>query len=200
MAFSPIPNAARLEVRLLGPQLQLMEFGSYWTLTTPAPMDSADVLALAEAADLAASTRLKTGIILAAVVYNGVEARALDTSSSPVATAAAHAGNGTRDGVMLPAEVAMVASFGSGIAGRSHRNRWYFPGLATGDLDTSGSGQGLFSASIVATMTTQFGAFLADISAAGYSHVIGSPKLGSFVAVTSMQVQRRPGSQRRREP
>jgi len=196
--FHPIPNAAKLTVRFTGPQLQTWTIGSYWSLVTPAPFTPLEVKGLADQGDVEFMTELLAGFVLPQVRYEGCEARALDTISSPSHFSNANAGPGGHTQVMLPAEVAAVTTFASGTPGRSFRNRWYWPGIEADSLDIA-PGDGVFSSAFVGNMQTAFNSFLAATAGTTFKHVVASPKLGTFVDVTSVTVKRRPASQRRRE-
>jgi hypothetical protein len=198
-AFAPVPSCAHLAIKFLGPQVQEMMVGSYWTLDTPSPMTETQVKGLADAADQVFHDVLLADFVLNSMTYTGTEVRALDAADAPVATAALNAGTGGVNLVPLPLEVALVYAFDSGLAGRSHRNRWYWPGLAVDNLSTSPK-NGLWGDFAVNAYTAAFSTFFTELAASEFRHVVASRKLGSFVPVTTRTVRRRPGSQRRREP
>lgn len=200
LPFQPIPTVARLTIRIQGPQLQVMSCHTYWRLTTPAAMTALEVKGLADQCDTA---MLAQGIIVGTInqscEYLGSNAQALDAVDAPQHFSNANAASGGVVANMLPLEVAVVFSFNSGLRGRSHRNRWYWPNADIGMLDSSPK-DGLFQASVVSTYHLVFGEFFAAVAGTAFEQVVASPKLGTADPMTSFIVRRRPGSQRRREP
>jgi hypothetical protein len=200
MAFHPIPQCAKLTIRIQGPQLQVMTVGSYWRLVTPAPFTPLEVKGLADHADTAMLAEgVTAGLVNASCTYLGSEAVALDAPGAAAHFSSANAGPGGVTAQLLPLEIAAVFSFQSGLAGRSHRNRWYWPGVDIGALDSTPR-DGLFNATILASWKTTIDAFLAGVAGTEFVHVVGSPKLGTYQDVVGYSIKRRPGSQRRREP
>jgi hypothetical protein len=200
MAFHPIPDVASLTLRIQGPQLQLMSSRTYWRQAVAAPFTALEVKGLADVADTEMlATNIISGGVNTSCEYVGAEARALDTISSPVHFSNANAGVGGVAVQLLPLEIALVFSVNSGVPGRSHRNRFYWPGIDTGALDATPR-DGLFSPATVTAYHLAFSTFFAAITAAGFVQVVASPKLGTYVDSTGFDVKRRPGSQRRREP
>jgi len=200
MAFHPIPNVARLTCRMEGPQLQVISWGTYWTLETPAPFTHTELDGLASNADVNYWSMVVNGLNPPGMRYVGFEARALDTASSPVAFHGENAANGGHDVTMLPLEVAAIWSLRSTSAGRSHRNRVYWPGLVTSYLDASPN-DGILTTAFVALLLGQLQAWAAAVAGAGtFVQVVASPKLGTFDTMAASHVSRRPASQRRREP
>lgn len=200
MPFHPIADVARLTVRVQGPQLQVMTIGTYWTLATPAPMSPTDVAGLAGDADVTFASTLLTTRLNDHLTYLGVEARALDTLTSPVALASSNAGVGHISDTLLPIETCACISFHSGVPGRSNRNRCYWFTAGLNDMDTGGS-QGLFKSGYASGLTTDFGAWISAMTTGGtFVQVIASPKLGTHEPILTTTVSQRPASQRRREP
>jgi hypothetical protein len=200
MPFHPIPDVARLTVRIQGPQLQVMTYGTYWTLATPAPMSATDVAGLAGDADTTFAATLKTTRLNDHLVYLGVEARALDTVTSPVGLASSGAGPGSISDNLLPIETCACISIHSGLTGRSQRNRCYWMPAGLNDMDTGGA-QGLFKSGYASGLLTDWLAWIGAMTVGGaFVQVIASPKLGTHHPVVSTTVSQRPASQRRREP
>jgi hypothetical protein len=197
MAFHPIPDVAKLTLSFYGPQNQLMSVSTHWTLAVPAPMTALQVAGLAGDADTEFGTHCLTGLVIDSVRYAGAEARALDTISSPVHFANANAGFGGIASAPLPLEASILFSIQSGLAGRSHRNRFYWPAIGVAYLDT-GSKNGHWLPGTVSGYLSAWLAFVAAMNTASWTQVVASPKLGTYTGVTGTTVTPRPASQRRR--
>jgi hypothetical protein len=201
MAFLPIPNVARLTLRFTGPQGQTMSFGLYWRKTAVGPFTALEVDGLAGDADVefAAAGGLKATWLSSKITYVAAHVRALDTASSPQAEHGENAGPGAHVGVLCPLEVSACWSIRSNLTGRSHRNRVYWPGVNTSEMEDTGT-QGVFKAGFVSGLEASLQAYIAALESGGeFVHVIASPKLGTYDPVSSSHVDVRPASQRRRE-
>jgi len=104
---------------------------------------------------------------------------------------------GAFSGTLVPDQVAMVVTFRTALAGRSHRGRAYIPGLPTAALDSSGY---LWSVTNTDGMTSDFGDWQSAMatSTSSMTHGVLSRSLGVITPVTSYQARRQIATQRRR--
>jgi hypothetical protein len=201
MAFLPIPNVARLTLRFTGPQAQTMSIGLYFRKVPPAPFTFTECDGLAGDADVefAAAAGLKVSWLSSKITYNAAHVRALDSASAPQAEHGENSGIGGHVGVLCPLEVSACWSIRSNLTGRSHRNRLYWPGVNTTEMEDTGT-QGVFKTGFVSGLEAGLQAYVAALESGGiFKQVIGSPKLGTYTEISSSHVDIRPASQRRRE-
>jgi hypothetical protein len=100
-------------------------------------------------------------------------------------------------GEPVPDNVAMVVTFRTALAGRSHRGRAYIPGVATAALDSNNYQWG---ASNTSAMSSDFDNWQSAIatSTSSMTHGVLSRTLGVITPVTSYQARRTLATQRRR--
>lgn len=116
----------------------------------------------------------------------------LDGSSA--STLVSWTGAGTDAGALIPAEVAYVLSFRTGLRGARHRGRVY---IAGGDVNSLASG--LILDTYRSGVVSNYAAFITAITAANWQHVVASYKFAQATTVTSVLMDAKPDVQRRRK-
>jgi hypothetical protein len=123
-----------------------------------------------------------------------VQIRYLPLDGVSAFTVIAHAFNGANAGDPLPANVALVITLRTALRGRAHRGRCYWGGFE----ESSNTTGGVPTAGVVANVATVWGQLLTNLVASGVSLVVASYLHSSAENVTSLNVDSRWDTQRRR--
>jgi hypothetical protein len=130
MAFQSVPNTAEitfvfsLNGKNVVNTIHAERLGGY---------DAPQITTLAAAMDTAANTFLKPQMVIDAQ-YLRVEVRGLDSENDFAASNDTNTGQGAIVGPGLPGNVTLSVKRSSVLTGRSARGRWYYVGLASGEL------------------------------------------------------------------
>lgn len=123
---------------------------------------------------------------------NPVSGQVISTSSQSVTRA------GTGSGNPLPAEVAVVASLRTLLAGASFRGRLYLPAMRTGIVTSTGLIDATTVTAVATAVAAGFAALAADTTYGGTSGVVYSRKTGAQTPIESVDVGNVWDAQRRR--
>lgn len=198
MAFIPVPNCVKVSLEwLIAGQRVVMTL----SFRKAEAVTESDLEAVAGATKDWYDDHLKAHMNSGAVLDN-VRVQDLTTETSPTF----NLGPGLNDaasgsGAQAPLNAAVVASFHTGLRGRSFRGRAYVPGINVADIASAGA----ISGTLATNLATDFARIDAIESATGFEHVVISrftgkaPRTtGIATTVTGVAVDTNIDSQRRR--
>lgn len=145
--FIPVADVCSVEL-IFGALGQVIE--NVFHVYLGAPASGADIIALRGVFDSWHNVTMK-GQIQSGVVLNRIRTKALDTGASPMEDYSLPTPRaGSFAGVLLPLNATKSIKLQSGLAGRSYRGRFYWPGLST----TQVSGQTVLAANLTAMINS----------------------------------------------
>ena len=167
MAFQSVPNTA--EITFVSSQnnetvvntVHAEKLGGY---------SGADIIALADAMDIAFKNHILTQTVTD-VLYLRTEVRGLNSINDFLAINSDNTGNGSIAGPGLPSNVTISVKRSSAQTGRSARGRWFWIGLAAGELLVN---ENLVDPNVAANKALGLDALRNDITLAGWDPVIVS--------------------------